>query len=1067
MAEEIGSLHINLSVSSAEFKAGMKDVSNRLKIAQSEFKLAGAGIKDFGKSMDGLKAKSKYLEDTLKSQQEKVDFLRQRYEQLKSTQGENAAATQRMQVAYNNAQAAMRTTQSRLEDVNGQITLQSSRWHQLGEQLTEAGDKFKAVGDKMKGIGEGMSKYVTAPILAVGAAGLLAFGQVDEALDTIITKTGATGKTADKLAENFRNVASKVPDDLLAVGEAIGEVNTQFGFMGKELEDNSQLMLQFASINKQDVSSSALAAKQSIEAYGLENKDLAIVLDSVTKTSQKTGQATSDLFGKVIAGAPQIKALGLSFAEGTALIGNFEKSGVDSSAALSSLSKATVTFAKDGKTLKDGLAETIDKIVNAKSETEALTDASVVFGTKGASRMVDAIKRGTFSFDEFAKAGKEAAGSTKKTFEATIDPIDQAAIAANNAKLALADVGNEVQIALLPVFKKVTEKLKEGSEWFRNLSDESKKNILVWGGIAAAIGPVLVIGGTLIGSIGTIITTVGAASTAIAGAGGLVATLGALSGPIGLTIVGVGLVTAAVLAFTKSSKENNVVSFETLKARQKVIDKNDELIKNFDALNIKNQLSNSEMGRFLDINSELASTASPERIAALKDEQAKLLEKSTLTNGEMKDFLGYNDEIIKKAPNTETAISAQGKAFATNTFELQKVNAEKLHGLKIDAEMAINNSLGKENDLLKDQKKIREEIIAKEELHKETYANINNLSIDIIAKEKEVNRLKSDRSLQGQEILAQAQTELGTLEKQKTAEETKLGLTLGEIDARQTSLGVIDKDLKKLDETKFKYESIILATVGLTSERGKGLATIQTEISKLEQEKSQLRDLHSSGQLNTAEYNEQIGAIDGQIGKLQGAETELQNINQTAGKTVYKSVVINGATTQYADELNRLLQKPISKTVSVTYPQGYGRNVQAYAKGTRNAPGGLSWVGENGPELTYLPRGAKVIPNRQSEQLLRSWNIPMLASGGEALASGLALVGERGRELVGATTKPLSGSSNQSNEMGSLVSAIEKLAGRPIQLIVDGEEIARASFNGVNNINHSNFQTKLIVNGVR
>jgi TP901 family phage tail tape measure protein len=36
-----------------------------------------------------------------------------------------------------------------------------------------------------------------------------------------------------------------------------------------------------------------------------------------------------------------------------------------------------------------------------------------------------------------------------------------------------------------------------------------------------------------------------------------------------------------------------------------------------------------------------------------------------------------------------------------------------------------------------------------------------------------------------------------------------------------------------------------------------------------------------------------------------------------------------------------------------------------FASGTSNAPGGLSLVGENGPELVNLPRGSQVIPNSQ------------------------------------------------------------------------------------------------------
>ena len=113
---------------------------------------------------------------------------------------------------------------------------------------------------------------------------------------------------------------------------------------------------------------------------------------------------------KAVAGAPQIKSLGLTFDDGVTLMGRFEKAGVDSSAALSSLSKAAVAYAKDGLTLKDGLAGTVAQIKQSTSETEALSLASEVFGSKAAPRMVDAIKRGALTFEDLAGTAEKAAG---------------------------------------------------------------------------------------------------------------------------------------------------------------------------------------------------------------------------------------------------------------------------------------------------------------------------------------------------------------------------------------------------------------------------------------------------------------------------------------------------------------------------------------------------------------------------------------------------------------------------------------------------------------------------------
>jgi cyanate permease len=42
----------------------------------------------------------------------------------------------------------------------------------------------------------------------------------------------------------------------------------------------------------------------------------------------------------------------------------------------------------------------------------------------------------------------------------------------------------------------------------------------------------------------------------------------------------------------------------------------------------------------------------------------------------------------------------------------------------------------------------------------------------------------------------------------------------------------------------------------------------------------------------------------------------------------------------------------------------------AFAVGTRNAPGGMALVGERGPELVNLPRGSQVIPAAQTSNMM-------------------------------------------------------------------------------------------------
>ncbi|EOS7977557.1 phage tail tape measure protein [Enterococcus hirae] len=521
----------------------IKEINKEMNLAATEYKNQVSAMDKNATQTEKLTATKKKLEKQLSLAEKRTQMLREEYEKTVKETGEYSDQSQKLYKRLLESETGENKLRSALEQTNDALKEQGNVSVDTAKKL----QKIEEAGEKVKGVGEKMSIGVTAPIVAAGAAGLAAFSEVDEALDTIITKTGATGDQADRLSQSFENVGSNTHLPLQTVGEAIGEVNTQFGFMDKKLEDSTNYLLQYAEINETDVSQSAIFARQAIEAYDMSYDDLNSVLDVTTKTAQNTGQSVDDLMQKAIDGAPQIKQLGLSFGEGITLMGQFEQAGVDSSAALSSLSKATVTYAKDGKTLSQGLGELQDKIKNASSETEAINAAAEIFGNKGGPRMADAIKRGTLNLEDLAKVASESGGSVGSTYEATLDPIDKANMAMNNAKLAMASVGESVQIALLPFFELAIDALQRFKIWLDSL-DQGQKNMLVTIAlVVAAIGPLLVILGTLMGSITKIVSGVKSFIGIWQTLSGFLAT-----NPFVLVIAGIALLIAGfVLAYNK------------------------------------------------------------------------------------------------------------------------------------------------------------------------------------------------------------------------------------------------------------------------------------------------------------------------------------------------------------------------------------------------------------------------------------------------------------------------------------------------------------------------------------
>ena len=388
---------------------------------------------------------------------------------------------------------------------------------QAAEIIADAGQKIKEFSDNAKE----------------------AFNEVDAGSDAIITATGATGKLAEGMDNVYKSIASSLPiDNLENIGKVIGEMNTQFGFTDEKLQHASEKMLKFSEITGSDVVASTQNAKQAISVFHMSSDDLDSVLDDVAKTAQDTGVSVDDLFQKAIEGAPQLQELGLSFSDSVKLLGAFEQAGVDGSAALSSLSKAAVNYAKDGKSLTDGLAETQDKILNATDQTEALNAAAEVFGTKGAVRMVDAIQRGVLNLNDLGGAASDSQGTVETTFENTLDPIDEETVALNNAKLAMAEFGSAISEALAPILEALVPIIQKVAKWFSSLSGTSKTIIVVIGGIAIVISQLLPILAVVAGGI--------------AAAGGAMAFLTGVLLPVAGIIAGIIAVVAAVVAVIKN-----------------------------------------------------------------------------------------------------------------------------------------------------------------------------------------------------------------------------------------------------------------------------------------------------------------------------------------------------------------------------------------------------------------------------------------------------------------------------------------------------------------------------------
>lgn len=536
------------------------------------------GLKDIGKQSNSVNSELRDVERLLKLNPSNVELVAQKQQllskqvelttkKLDGLKGAQADVERQFKSGdigeeqYRAFQREVVATEGRLDHYKQSLKDVESSSGEAGNATKGLGGKFDELGGSVEDVGEAVKGGVlmeAADHLSVvgdklkefSGSAQEAFSDVDEGMDKITT---TTGKASDEFKTQFDNIISSMAvDSFEDVGSALGTLSAQFDMSGDTLEKNSKLALQYANINDTDVKTSIESAKSAIEAYGLSNKDFSTVLDSVTATSQRTGVAVDSLFDSAVKGAPQIKDLGLNFSQGTELLGQFSKAGVDGDAALSSLSKASIIYAKGNKSLSEGLGETIEKIKNAKTKQEALTEAATVFGTKGASRMVDAIQRGAFNLSELGDVAKKSNGTISDTFNKTVDDIDEQQIASQQAKVAMSEFGAAIATGLKPLLDLLVPLLKFLGQAFGSLPGPIKTILVVIGGLIIAFTALMpIIASMAVGlpALGAVLGITGAE------AGGAAIGFGALSTSL-LPIIAIVAAVIAIIALVVIAVKN-------------------------------------------------------------------------------------------------------------------------------------------------------------------------------------------------------------------------------------------------------------------------------------------------------------------------------------------------------------------------------------------------------------------------------------------------------------------------------------------------------------------------------
>lgn len=518
-----------------EIDGDTKGLSQALKGVNKDIKTTQTQLRDINKLLKLDPTNATLLKQKMDALGKEISQTKDKLSQLKSVQEEMEAGLKNGTVTQDQYDAWQREiieTENELKNLEKELknvpSASDAMLTQVGGNFEAIGQKVSSVGDKISSVGDKLM-VVTGAITAAGAASIEAWKEVDSASDNLIKKTGATGANLAEMEGIVNDLATTIPTTFDTASNAVGLVNTRFDVTGDELERLSSAFIKFADLNGTDVAGSIDSVSSMMKAWGIDAKDTVAVLDTLNGVGQRTGVSVNTLADVLQTNALSFKELDLNAAEAATLLGNMEKNGIDASAGMTALRKAMSKATDDGKSLTEVMAEWEALMKSSASESEKMAATEDLFGSKAYSQLFNALNEGNISFTNINASMSDFSGNVEKTFEATLDPIDEFTTTMNDLKLLGAEIGEEVIPVLVDVLKDLKPILDDIKEVWEGMSPEEQRQLIENLGKLALVAPALSVSGRAIGGVGSAIEGLGKAAKTLGGLG-IGAKLGSLFG---------------------------------------------------------------------------------------------------------------------------------------------------------------------------------------------------------------------------------------------------------------------------------------------------------------------------------------------------------------------------------------------------------------------------------------------------------------------------------------------------------------------------------------------------------
>nr|WP_246570115.1 phage tail tape measure protein [Lentibacillus saliphilus] len=348
---------------------------------------------------------------------------------------------------------------------------------------------------------------------------------------------GLTAEEAKELTDISRNIynngfgesADQIDQAVLQVKQNIRDLNNE------DLERITEKAFLLAETFESDVNEVTRAGNNIIKGFGIEADE---AFDLMAKGAQNGLNFSNEMFDNLSEYSSLFANMGFSAEEYFELLQKGTEAGVynldyindvmkefqirvkdgskSTSDAMGELSKDTrkvwKEFLKGDKTVKDVSNVVLKELEDMDDQVAANQIGVELFGTKFEDLEAEAM----YSMGEIGEGIEDVDGTMDDMTKNTERSISkQWKSTWREAKEAVLPLGETVLDFTKEILPDVKDGIEDVTEWFSNLDEQGKKNIIRFAGLTAAAGPTLTILGKLTSGTGDLITGMGSLSKKI------------------------------------------------------------------------------------------------------------------------------------------------------------------------------------------------------------------------------------------------------------------------------------------------------------------------------------------------------------------------------------------------------------------------------------------------------------------------------------------------------------------------------------------------------------------------